>query len=191
MAILRNLESLDQKVIDRLAFLTKGTKQELIRSAIVIVSLGLFGFLFSTFFSRYGIFFDLAETRCMPAWVYVGYPKTPTLQRGDIVSFNVKDATTPIKIFNGQRLAKIIAGMPGDLVESNEEGVKINGKPIALRNPISLSKMAEKKMVPINVNRVLQPGELFVMGTLPRSFDSRYWGILQATEVERMVKAVF
>lgn len=170
----------------RLDFLIHAPKRELIKAgAVVAIFAGLSGY----FSAQYGVFLDLAETRCMPEYLYLGYPKAEVLQRGDIVSFVVTDKTL-LGLFVGQRLAKIIAGVPGDHVVSTEDGVYINGKLIAQRTELTLTKMKNKRIAPVNMDRQLQAGELFVVGTLPMSFDSRYWGVLAAGDVDRMVKAV-
>ena len=176
-----------KRVLARLDFLIHAPRRELIKAAAVVAGLTALGLFFS---SQYGVFIDLAETRCMPEYVYLGYPKAAVLQRGDIVSFVATDKTM-LGLFAGHRMAKIIAGLPGDYIVTGSDGVFVNGKRVAERSPKTLEKMAYRHVSSVDMSRTLQPGELFVLGTLPRSFDSRYWGALPAASVERMVKAVF
>lgn len=178
---------LRDRILPRLDFLIKAPKRELLRAAAIVAVLGLLGLIFN---SQFGIFLDVAETRCMPERVYLGYPRTETLNRGDIVSFRANNRVM-LDLFTGHRIAKIIAGVPGDRVVSNGDGAFVNGVKVGERNPISLKNLALKGKEPVNMDRILQPGELFVVGTLPRSFDSRYWGVLPEANVDRLVKALF
>jgi len=61
-------------------------------------------------------------------------------------------------------LAKIVAGMPGDLIEVKENTVMINGVP---KGEIA------KGMQPIQ-SQVISEGYFFVLGKHSESFDSRY-----------------
>ncbi|TXH34438.1 MAG: hypothetical protein E6Q94_04705 [Burkholderiaceae bacterium] len=171
-------------VLPHFAFLFRATRRELITAGTVVVMLGSAGLFFNT---QYGMFLDMAETRCLPEHLYLGYPRDAELKRGDVVSFKANDRIM-FNIMTGKRIAKVIAGMPGDHVVSNSSGLFINGKFIAKRHPTSLKNLAAKGKQPVDIDRVLAPGELVVIGTLPRSFDSRYWGVLPASTVDRMVK---
>jgi len=173
-----------RSVLPHFAFLFKATKKELITAGTVVVMLGAVGLVFNT---QYGMFLDVAETRCLPEHLYLGYPREAELKRGDVISFKANDRIM-FNIMTGKRIAKVIAGMPGDHVVSNRSGLFINGKFIAKRHPTSLKNLAAKGKQPVDMDRVLAPGELVVIGTLPRSFDSRYWGVLPASTVDRMVK---
>lgn len=176
-----------KRVLRHFDFLINASRRELIKGALVMAGIAGLSILFS---SNYGIFLDIAETRCMPEYLYLGYPKAPILQRGDIISYVATDKTM-LGLFTGKRMAKIIAGLPGDHVVTSEDGAFVNGARVGERSPLTLANMELRRATPINMNRKLQPGELFVVGTLPRSFDSRYWGVLPAQDVDRMVKPVF
>ena len=168
----------------KLRFLTHAPKREYQRAFVVIMALGFFGWIFNTHF---GLYLDLAETRCMPERLYVGYPRSDVpLKAGDVVSFRASNRIM-LDLMTGKRIAKIVAATAGDHVVSNEKGVWINGKELLQRNALSLEKIAAKNKKPVNIDKTLETGELFVIGTLPRSFDSRYWGLLPERYVDRKV----
>lgn len=169
-----------------LGFLVRVKREDKIKAAVVFAITAMAVVGFSKFF---GVFIDTSELRCLPERVYIGYPKTRDSEVGDIVSFVSTERET-LGIFRGHRLAKIVMARAGDRVTSDENGVSINGKFIAIRSEISLQKLKDRKLAPLNMDRVLEPGELFVMGTMPRSFDSRYWGVVNERIVDRFVKAV-
>ena len=123
----------------------------------------------------------------MPEYLYAAEPRDGAgIKRGDVVSY-VAATDEMLGLMAGKRIAKVVMGVPGDYVVSNESGVTINGKFIAARSEQSLVNMAKKGVKPISMDRALLPGEIFVMGTLPRSFDSRYWGPMQASHIDKFV----
>ena len=176
--------SIQTAIENKLAFLTKASKQEWIKAGVFASVAGAVSIVFSSYF---GIYVDTSETRCLPEVVYVGYPRSETLNRGDVVSF-IADRNVMFGAFKGHRVAKIVVGMAGDRIQSDEFGVVVNGRKVADRSTETLGRMNARGFVPINMDRTLQPGELFVMGVLPRSFDSRYWGVINERSVERLVK---
>jgi len=174
------------RALSRGRFLVEVPQRERQRAVLVALAIGAAGWVFN---SRFGLFLDVAPTRCMPEWLYLGYPMSRGLERGDVVSFRA-DSRMMFDLMTGQRIAKIVAAMPGDHVSSTAAGVFINGRKAAERHDHSLSRLAALGQRPIDVERVLQAGEIFVLGSLPRSFDSRYWGVMPVARVDRFVKAL-
>ncbi len=169
-----------------LGFLIRIDRKQKIQAALV---LGVTVIAMAVFGSWFGVFIDASELRCLPERVYLGYPKTRESRLGDIVSFMADDRMA-MGLFRGHRLGKIVMAKAGDRVVSDARGVFINGTFIAARNPISLGKLKDRHLTPVDMDRVLEPGELFVMGTLPRSFDSRYWGVIKEGVIDKFMKAV-
>lgn len=168
---------------DRTAFLRQASPLDWIKSVAVIAAFGVAGAATSS----YGLYIDTDDVRCLPEILYWAAPRNDApLKHGEVVSF-VASRDEMLGLFAGKRIAKVVMGMPGDLVVSDEMGVYINGKFIASRSPISLANLAKKGEVPISTNRVLGKDEIFVMGTMPRSFDSRYWGVLKSSHVDKFV----
>jgi conjugal transfer pilin signal peptidase TrbI len=68
---------------------------------------------------------------------------------------------------------KRIAGVPGDRVEVNRDGVTINGEKVA-------SGTALVKLYPEfkDRNYVIGQDEFFLVGEHALSDDSRYWGVI-------------
>lgn len=178
---------LPKQLLPRLDFLFNAPRRQLMRAASVAGAIGLLGLMFNTHF---GLYLDLAETRCLPARVYLGYPRTEFLERGDIVSFRA-DSQIMFGLMTGNRMAKVIAGVSGDHVLSDATGAFVNGVRVGDRNPLSLKNLTAKGKAPIDMDRDLADGEIFVVGTLPRSFDSRYWGVMPALSVDRLMVALF
>ena len=172
---------------NKLDFLLKSSKREKQKAFAVIFTIGLFGWIFNTYF---GFFIDLTEVRCMPQTVYLGYPYTGELHKGDVISYRASNRVM-LDLMTGRRIAKIVAGLPGDHVISDKDGLRINGQLVAERNPISLTNLTAKGKKALDIDKVLQEGEVLVIGKLPRSFDSRYWGVLPAKYIDRRIVPLF
>jgi conjugal transfer pilin signal peptidase TrbI len=168
----------------RLDFLIKAPAGQLWRAFWVASGLGMTGLMFNT---NFGLFLDSAETRCMPERLYMGYPLWREIRQGDVVSFKA-DNQMMFDLMTGKRITKIVAARQGDHVRSDSSGVFINDERVAVRHHNSLENLALKGNDPININRELLKGEVFVLGVLPRSFDSRYWGPMPEGRIDRLVK---
>ena len=74
-------------------------------------------------------------------------------------------------------LLKKIAATAGDLVNTNREGVHINGISIKNTKVFEFGSHQERLNFTL-MNRILEKNEIFVVGEHPKSFDSRYFGVI-------------
>jgi conjugal transfer pilin signal peptidase TrbI len=170
----------------RTAFLRQASPKDWLKSSIVIGV--LFGAGAAT--SSYGLYIDTDEIRCLPEILYAASPRNEKeIKHGDVVSF-MAGRDEMLGLFAGKRIAKVVMAMRGDHVRSDERGVFINGAFVAgsERSQISLENMKKKGVSPVTVDAVMKKNEIFVMGTMPRSFDSRYWGVMQESHIDKFVK---
>ena len=74
-------------------------------------------------------------------------------------------------------LLKRIAATAGDWVNTNREGVHING--VSIKNTKAFEFGSHRERLNFTLmNRVLEKNEIFVVGEHPKSFDSRYFGAI-------------
>jgi hypothetical protein len=74
-------------------------------------------------------------------------------------------------------LLKRIAATAGDWVNTNKEGVHING--VSIKNTKAFEFGSHRERLNFTLmNRVLEKNEIFVVGEHPKSFDSRYFGAI-------------
>ncbi len=75
-----------------------------------------------------------------------------------------------------ERLGKIVAGVPGDTIDVDTTGVRINGRAIAASRPLPRDTRG-RELPRWRGRAVVRPGELFLLATVhARSFDGRYFG---------------
>jgi conjugative transfer signal peptidase TraF len=80
---------------------------------------------------------------------------------------------------------KRVIGLPGDTVKESDQGVWINGKPVASTEPQTRSKTYGTVLRHWAGTQALESGEYWVYGDGdPRdSFDSRYYGPVHARQI--------
>ena len=77
--------------------------------------------------------------------------------------------------FDGKIIAKLVAGVPGDRVLIKNDRAYVNGQFIG---ELILNGKLGKSPGAFDRDEIVPEGKLFVIGTLPRSYDGRYWGFL-------------
>ena len=81
-----------------------------------------------------------------------------------------------------ERLGKRVAAVAGDTVETDADGVRINGFAIPGSRP--LQRDSRGRPLPRMQGGVVPTGELFLLATdNRRSFDSRYFGAVAVTDL--------
>lgn len=131
---------------------------------------------------------DLQEVRCLPWRVYLvelGRPEQMT--KGGVVAFKPRNGLMGSK-FEGRLVGKMIAGVPGDVLEVKQDVAYVNGKRVG--DLVLLPKLHAK---PGSYDRreIVPTGKILVLGTEPRSYDGRYWGFLDQSAVIGTVKPLF
>ncbi|KLR58990.1 peptidase S26 [Diaphorobacter sp. J5-51] len=117
----------------------------------------------------------IGKPACMPSLVYL-WTKTDgnPPSKGDYIVARMPKTSFGMGGREGDRIVKIIAGVPGDKVRIVGTELWINGEH---KDRLWLAKSLPGKSVgDYDVDVVLGERQYFVMGTTQESFDSRYWG---------------
>lgn len=162
---------------------------------MVVVGLGTIGIGFEKNF-RIGI--DTQENKCVPYTIFLININERELVVGNMYAFASDSRHQPF-FRPGTPLVKILMGAAGDKVRieqnySTVDGKKLrNGLPqILINNEVVGEGLPYTSMPdsPINApveaflgEKTLVEGEYWFMGTLPYSFDSRYWGTVKEKQV--------
>lgn len=108
------------------------------------------------------------------------------LARGDLAAFEMNDkakamvAATRIGIPSNY-LNKHVAGLPGDHIVVNEQGVFINGTQRA--EGLALAATFGRQPAAFTRRLTVPKGHYFMLGDVRASFDSRYWGVLDQSQL--------
>jgi conjugative transfer signal peptidase TraF len=87
-----------------------------------------------------------------------------------------------------QPLLKRIVGEPGDIIFYDEQGVWVNGQPVKQSKP-SAKDTAGRPLEHFAWGFYdLKPGQYWVMGDHPMSFDSRYFGPVDVVQIRNRLK---
>lgn len=155
---------------------------------------------------HYTVMVSRKEHRCLP-WTYFVLKKMEMpKERGDLIAF--KGMGIP-NFADGIRFVKMIAGLPGDVIKVEifpeeerkrhtriieKDGVMIeqrlqgrvflyrkdNGKVLFLD---AVEKDTFGRDIPLVKEQIIPEGKFFVIGTVPRTYDSRYWGLVDEKQV--------
>lgn len=131
---------------------------------------------------RFKVGFGGQKRACLPWDVYLIDSHNKNFKIGSLVAFIADDRMEP-KFHKGTTVIKQVAGQGGDSVHvdagahyivagANYGVIEEEGAAVAQQE---LSRLLIDETIPAN--------QLSVIGTLPRSFDSRYWGYVQSEQI--------
>lgn len=138
-------------------------------SAVVIGWVAVFSWLDSTW--HLGV---APIVKCLPEdYFLVGQRRPEAIERGKVYRFTAYNLGPVIK--DRTPLVKIAAAVAGDTVEVSQSGIFINGQKWGDLNPDTLRK-ANLTVESVTRSYTVPEGKVLMLGTLPRSFDGRYFG---------------
>lgn len=121
---------------------------------------------------------------CLPGRFFLVDKHQRQAPRGALLAFRTDSRT---KIYEpGTRFVKLVRGVEGDEVLIDNQGnMSIAGPDGAYKDALEPQVMVLLRKRPSDyaVRYRIPPGHYFVMGTLPDSYDSRYWGLVGPEQV--------
>lgn len=124
---------------------------------------------------------DFAPIKCLPGTAYLirkAPPAIDEVRRGDLYAYASHGLAPLLK--DGSSVVKIAAGLPGDRVDVNARGVFINHRWWGPLNPITMAR-THRTVASVTRSFTLKSDEVLMLGTLPRTYDGRYWGPIKAS----------
>ncbi len=158
----------------------------LTKAIVLTCALCLLGYYAGTRF-RVGIAGQ--ENSCLPYKYYVIDFGSKKIEANGYVAFESDDRLEP-HYGSGSLFIKQIRAIEGDVVKINDGVLSINKKNEGVFDANILQKI-DKKPQQLDVDFVVLPGNVWVMGTSPDSFDSRYWGTVKPSQVKGRVYPLF
>lgn len=137
------------------------------------------------FASNYRIVYDsIKGANCLPYSVFLVDLRDRVVERDEYIAFVSMQMEPFYK--NGTLAVKLAAGVPGDHITVNERGVAVNGHHMGallhLQEGEKLWRMG-RRIGDVERDEQVPVGRLWMMGTNPRSYDSRYWGYIKNDQV--------
>lgn len=149
-----------------------------------------------------GLCFNI--TQSMPLGIYKRYPisSASRIQRGMLVSFcppNNSDFQVALKRHylapgscpktQTQPLLKPVVAIPGDVIRINSQGIRVNGQLIALSQALSHDLQGRRMPIMHQGTYTVHPHQIWLVSAhSSQSFDSRYFGPLNLTQIQWIVK---
>lgn len=139
--------------------------------------------------NRFYIGVDSQEYSCLPFTLVIVDTKQRDIKRSQYFAYVAKGMQPAVE--DGMIAFKQAVAVPGDSVSVGVEETTVNGLP----QPNGLLRHAGKAevMSAEELTRTLTIGadQLFAMGTEPASFDSRYWGPVEAFQIIGRVYPIY
>jgi conjugal transfer pilin signal peptidase TrbI len=137
------------------------------------------------FAGHYRLVYDgIRGENCLPYSVFLIELGSDQPQRGEYLAFSSRQME-PFYA-NGTAVVKQVAAVPGDRVTVDRAGVSINGEHVGelLHLEPGQKLWAQgRRLSDVEREEVVPRGHWWMMGTHPRSYDSRYWGFISADQV--------
>ncbi|UCF24422.1 MAG: S26 family signal peptidase [Ralstonia sp.] len=132
--------------------------------------------------------FDPQDEKCLPdlhlALMVHHAPKV--VRSGDLLFWKPSGALVG---FKESFILKLAAGVPGDHLSIHHGVVRINGAQVVQGLPLAGAYQHTEQ--DFERDEVIPPGKYFLVGLHPDSNDSRYWGYLDAGQIEGFAYKVF
>jgi conjugal transfer pilin signal peptidase TrbI len=132
---------------------------------------------------RLGI--DLGLPPSLPYRLSLIELRNPAVGRGDLVAFRAVDIAVAVDGMtihpDGTWLLKRVVGAPGDRVRIDDAGLYVEG--VLVAEGLSLAAMLGRPAEHFHRDEVIEPGQLYVAGSHPQSYDSRYFGAIASHQV--------
>jgi conjugal transfer pilin signal peptidase TrbI len=134
---------------------------------------------------RYTFAFDAIEgEHCLPFQLYIVDLTDKRVERGGYLMFEASKMEPFYK--NGTHALKRIDGVEGDHVQVTKDGAFVNGKfegPMTHVEPDGRLWRMGKRIEDYKRDEFVPKGKVWVAGSHVRSYDSRYWGYVEAKEI--------
>ena len=127
----------------------------------------------------------VAVTPSVNKRVFFAYKQLhPVFRTGDFVTFNEKSRLDMFvkkgHLKNIHTLVKQIGCSPGELLSQSTRNWYCNGKYVGTA---LLEDSKGRRLPQFNFDGIVPAGSYFMVGTNPRSFDSKYYGFIHANEI--------
>jgi len=164
----------------------KSMKKLLLQMAAVAA---VFWFAWGYLAHRYTLGIDVQQKQCLEYRFYIIDKQDKQIPRNGYVAFRQDERAEPW-FDAGTMFIKQVRAKEGDEVMVRGGQVYLAGKQVDVLQQRILSKMG-RSSEEFNRRGIVASGDLWVMGTTPDSFDSRYWGPIDQSMVIGQVYPVF
>ena len=111
--------------------------------------------------------------------------KNPAVGRGDLVAFRAVGIAVEVEGTivhpDGAWLLKRVVGVPGDRMRIDDAGLHVEG--VVVAEGLALAATLGQPAEHFHRDEVIEPGQLYVAGSHPQSYDSRYFGAIASHQV--------
>lgn len=139
------------------------------------------------FAQHYRIGLDLDKVKCLPWTAYfIEIGRYPAV-KGEYVAFVANNDLMGQK-FNGKLIGKMVLAVAGDKITIKHDVLYVNDAKIDV---LHLIQRLRAKPGQFDTEYIIPKGKFFAYGTEPRSYDSRYWGLVSEDIISGKASPLF
>lgn len=169
--------------------INKSAYRALISVSLIFAVLFVAVLGFKSVVARYRIGYDPQKIKCLPYTLYflkLGKIPAPQIHYGEILVYTPRPGQMGKgAAFLGESIGKVVFGLPGDHFVVKGTQAYINGFPVGLKMDL-FDKLRQKGMYPpggFDKDLIIPGHKILLLGTMPRSYDGRYWGLVDDNQV--------
>ena len=134
------------------------------------------------FSSRYRIGLNAQSVTCLPFKAYLVDLSRAAIvpERGGIFTFDTHGLMPFFK--DGSHFVKLMSGLPGDRLDVDADGFRINGQKLGDINA-SILAISHRSLKDITRSVIIPADSFLMVGSTPESYDGRYWGFITSTQL--------
>ncbi|MEK6658577.1 MAG: signal peptidase I [Campylobacterota bacterium] len=129
----------------------------------------------------------LSNTSSLPYFLFVKTPNKEDLKTGSIVTFIYKYKDY-YKYKVGQNFTKKIGCSQGEELKTVDNQFFCNGKFIGVA---AIKDGVGNELEVQDYNEIIPNGKYFMIGTNPKSFDSKYYGYIDKSDISGVTYGIF
>ena len=158
---------------------------------VVKVGVLFAGLYFPTtaFIDRFTISLPTTDSQCLKATLYLIDKKDKNIKQGDLVAFKFNKEDSIFE--KGRNFIKITGALPGDTVQYTPYEIKVNDSQLDIINMLHVINFLNLEQKDFYKKYEIEKDELFVVGETMYSYDSRFWGTVNKSDVIGKAYAIF
>ncbi|WP_288987601.1 signal peptidase I [uncultured Pseudoalteromonas sp.] len=159
------------------------------RTLAVILIFAVITPIVMLFISRFTLSLPSAESQCLETTMFIVDKWDKNVQQGDLVAFKFEKDDPYFD--KGLSFIKLVAAKAGDTVDVTPQKLLVNNTEFNIAGMTHVINFLELNPNEYITQSTLNENELYVVGETIYSYDSRFWGAIDQSNIIGKAYAIF